>query len=473
MSTLKPYFGREALLTHESSHDTLDETKFQNWLSNNAGLGIYAHGRIHQQVGSTIFVGDLIHKRGFLTTQDLLLMEEQALDSMGEPLSAPSRLGPLSALAILPKTETAYGEGSLIGYYRSGVVAFETQSVPRETRHDGEGVVIQKGWDTRQMVTHLLNTVSATGHYAVAVLPRDHLFRSVRGLHLLRSVVGSETFNSEQINTLSTEVDPLLAMDRPELLSGAAVGFWVFGNRYFATAGFGSVPDVAALPVGRGFVSWNQASAFTEDRTPRPAWEGLWLPPFPLTAVHAFSETRSVPDKTGFSALCSTEDGELFACHIDPDSTGDVIDGVEVPIEWSLETGQTAPSASASLIHVSDGSLEVFGSHDTRVRILIRTDQTGIWQQWRDVSLAPSKKPVGTRTLRNIALGKPPENCRVASWVQVRLEGIGFCEIRRIDLDISEETVKMGRDRTDVVESVEADYFLTNKSPSSERWQQA
>jgi hypothetical protein len=361
----------------------------------------------------------------------------------------------------------------LIGYYRSGVVAFETQSVPRETRYDGEGVVIQKGWDTRQMVSHVLNTVSATGPNAVVVLPRDHLFRSVRGLHLLKSVAGSEVFNSEQINTLSVDVDPLLEMDAPELLYGAAVGFWVYGNRCFATTGFGSVPDVAALPVGRGFVSWNQAVAYTEDRTPRPAWEGLWLPPYPITAAHGFLETTTTPSRTSYAAICSSEDREVFALNIDAALEHDVIDGIVFPIEWFIETGCVYPTKGASMIRVNEGSIELLGAHDTRVRIFIRTDQTASWQLWRDFALTPPKKPAGTKTLLNAALGKPPENCRVASWAQVRVEGLGACEIRIIDLDISEETTKIARDRTDVVESVEADYFLSNKSPSSQRWQSA
>ena len=53
-SNHKPYFGAEALLTHESSHDTFDETKHVNWLVSEAGIGAYAHGRIHQQLGNTI-----------------------------------------------------------------------------------------------------------------------------------------------------------------------------------------------------------------------------------------------------------------------------------------------------------------------------------------------------------------------------------------------------------------------------------
>jgi hypothetical protein len=197
------------------------------------------------------------------------------------------------------------------------------------------------------------------------------------------------------------------------------------------------------------------------------------LPPYPITAAHGFLETTTTPSRTSYAAICSSEDREVFALNIDAALEHDVIDGIVFPIEWFIETGCVYPTKGASMIRVNEGSIELLGAHDTRVRIFIRTDQTASWQLWRDFALTPPKKPAGTKTLLNAALGKPPENCRVASWAQVRVEGLGACEIRIIDLDISEETTKIARDRTDVVESVEADYFLSNKSPSSQRWQSA
>ncbi|MFK5283998.1 hypothetical protein ACI3PL_30915, partial [Lacticaseibacillus paracasei] len=78
--------------------------------------------------------------------------------------------------------QTANGEGDLIAYHENGVVAFNTHEAPRETRVAGDGSIVQKGWDTKRLVNHLLNKVSAVGRYAVAVLPRDHFFRSAFGL---------------------------------------------------------------------------------------------------------------------------------------------------------------------------------------------------------------------------------------------------------------------------------------------------
>ena len=467
MSEKRPYFGRSALITHESSHDTFDETKHFNWLCNGAGVGTYSHGRIHQQVGNTVYVGDLIHKRGHLSTSDLLLMEEQSLLSMGEPLSAPSSFGALVTMETLPATGTSYGEGSLIGYYEGGVVSFETQEIPRETRHDGEGTVIQKGWDTKRMVTHLLNMVSAVGRYAVAVLPRDHLFRSSRGLHLLKQTMGAETFNSENVNSLSQDVSPILDADTTTLLSGAAVGFWAYGNRYFATTGFVSVPEVAALPAGRGFVSWNQAVSYTEDRTPRPAWEGLWVVDSGIVGIHRFVETTVRPSRNTFGFLCSDASGKVFLAKPDPSSETDVRDGKILPVEWSFETAQFSPSGGKSLWEFSDGCLELLTrASASTVRVFARTDKCGEWTLWKRITL-----DFGTPTLTQEALGRPPQACREGSWIQVRVEGLGACEIRRLDIDTTESVVKARRSRRVQSAQVEKDFFEINQSPAEQRWQ--
>ena len=84
MSHYQPYAGKQALLTHESSHDTFDETKHFNWLVNLAGQGIYVHGRVHQQLGYSIYVSDLIHKQPVIMGSLGYAAEElvQALDLM-------------------------------------------------------------------------------------------------------------------------------------------------------------------------------------------------------------------------------------------------------------------------------------------------------------------------------------------------------------------------------------------------------
>lgn len=462
---VQPYFGKQALSTFESSHDTLDSTKFKNWLVNEAGLGVYAHGRIHQEVGYSIYVGDLIHKRGHLVSDDILLMEEQETLSHSEPLSAPSRLGRLKAFAMLPTMNTSNGEGSLIAYYEHGVVAFDTFEAPRETRYDGEGNPIQKGWDTKRLVNHLLNMVGAVGRYAVATLTRDHLFRSRFGLHFLKVILGEGTFNSENVNRISMDVDPLLETDVD--LSGAACGFWPKGRRMFATTGLSTDLRISSSSFGAGFVSWNQAVTFTEDRTPIPVWEGLWILDNRMAGIHCFASE----DQINYGFIASDQNAEVFFAEIDTTLDHDDRDG-EVPIEWSFETGQFAPDLGTK-VSINDLMLELVVSSATqKIRIFSRTDTDGEWKLWKQFSPADKAKTPEQKILITEALGRPAQSHREATWIQVRVEGIGAAEIRRLDLDFAASTVKAGRSQSQVVSTSEKNYFEINHIPTEIRWQQ-
>lgn len=458
---VQPYGGKQALLTHESSHDTFNSDNFLNWLENGAGVGIFAHGRVHQQIDRDIYVGDLIHKRGHATPEDILLMEEQALLSTGDPLTVPSRLGVLKALAVLPTMNTANGEGSLVAYYQNGVVSFDTFEAPRESRYDGEGAQITKGWDSKRLVNHLLNTVSAVGHRAVSVLTRDHLFRSLRGLHFLKTVLGEGTFNSENINTVSSDVAPVLDSDPVNLLEGSATGFWLFGNRMFATTGM--VQSSASLPSGRGFVSWNQATTFTEDRTPRPAWEGVWVVDSGIEGIHQFVETREIPDKTSFGFVCSDRDQGVRVATLDRTAANDTRDGNVVPIGWSLETGRYAPEGLGSLKSVNDCVVEgVYQTSSQEVRVYLRTDANSEWTLWRRFSPATEAKAATGAFRLSTSLGKPPTGAREGTWFQLRIEGLGSVEITLIELDYSPVTMKSGRQSWSSADFPEEDIFKTN-----------
>lgn len=465
LEPVQPHFGKEALSTHESSHDTFDASKFRNWLANEAGIGTYAHGRIHQEVGYSIYVGDLIHKRGHLVSDDILLMEEQETLSHSDPLTAPSRLGRLMAFAMLPTMNTANGEGSLVAYYQHGVVAFDTFEAPRETRHDVEGVVIQKGWDTKRLVNHLLNTVGAVGRYAVTVLTRDHLFRSSRGLHFLKVILGEGTFNSENTNRISMDVDPLLDADCD--LAGAACGFWWSGNRMFATTGLVPGSCYSSTSMGRGFVSWNQAVSYTEDRTPLPLWEGLWTVDHGIAGIHNFASE----DRRNYGVIASDRQSRLYFGELTNDEH-DTRNGDAIPIEWSFETGRFAPAGLGSRVTVNDLVIElVASSASQKIRVLSRTDADGEWRVWKTFSPADKVKTATQKLLITEALGRPAASQREATWIQVRVEGVGATEIRLLDLDVSPSTVKAGRSSAVVVSHSEKDFFEINSSPISERWQ--
>lgn len=455
----------------EDSHDTFAFDKHRNFLVNSAGIGIYMHGRVHQQSGNAIFVGDLIHARGNRATDDLLLMEEQAKLSCGEPLTVRSSYGGLRAMAVLPAMGTANGEGDLVAYYEGGVVFFNTHAAPRETKTDGEGKVVTEGWDTKRLVDHRLNRVSATGRYAVAVLPRDHFFRSFFGLHFLSLSLGTGTFNSEQINTVSTDVEPILSADDVTLLGGTACGFWLHGNRMFATTGMSEDPAVSAAPFGRGMVVWNQAVTFTEDRTPRPAWEGLWTFDNGITGVHWLGDIGVRPVAGAFGFIASDVGQELHFASIEPEARVDHRGDEEIPIEWSFETGQFHNGTLQQTKVLKGGSAEfVFFSTLQKVRVLVRTDRQDEWIRWKEFAPTAKARTPRQSLLETVDLGMPPAACKEATWFQVRVEGLGAAEVRSIDLEITEGVNKAGRNNCVVSGAPERDYFEINSAPASSRW---
>jgi hypothetical protein len=457
--------GAECADVTTSSHDSFCESNHVNWLVNGAELGIYAHGRIHQEVGGVaIFVGDLVHKRGYMTTSDILLMEEQALESMGDPLTVPSRLGKLRAMGVLPAMSTANGEGDLIAYYESGVVSFDTGAVPRETRANAEGEMISKGWSTRRLISHLLNTVSAVGRYALAILPRDHVFRSFYGLHFLKTVMGQGTFRPESIDLVSQDVQPLLDADARHLLEGAAVGSWLKGTRIFASVGLFFDPCFSVLPLAKGFVSLNQAATFTEDRSPRGVTEGVWVFDHDIAGMQQFLQLGVRNSDDAFGMLVCDRDAEWFFASIS-EMPSDYRDCTPVPIEWSAVTGQVWADA-AGFTQVNDGVVELVLAAGSQAVVEIRTDEQLNWVEWAALLSDNS----GAKTLVIEPLGTPPASTKSCSWFQVRIRGIGYAEIRALRVSLSSGGTKEGQRRKVVIDTAYEDPYLFNNQPASSRW---
>jgi len=459
--------GEECGDITNSSHDSFCESNHVNWLVNGAGIGIYAHGRIHQEAGGpAIFVSDLVHKRGYMTTSDVLLMEEQALESMGDPLTVPSRLGSLKALAVLPATSTANGEGDLIAYHENGVVSYETGTTPRETRANADGEMISKGWSMKRMVSHLLNTVSAVGRYAIAVLPRDHAFRSFYGLHFLRTVMGNGTFRAESIDLISQDVQPLLDADPKHLLEGAAMGSWLRGHRIFASTGLSFNSCLSALPLAQGFVSLNQATSFTADRTPQPLSEGLWTFDNDVAGMSQFFQIGVRASADSFGVLACDRDADWFFASIDETSRDDHRDDAAIPIEWEAVTAQVWASANG-FTQVNDGVLEVVLDPGSQVQVSIRTDERHAWSEW---SVAKNDSSSGKQVLVVEPLGSPGSGTKTVTWFQVRVRGIGYAEIRALKVSLSPAGTKEGQRRKVEIDTLNDDPYIFNNEPASSRW---
>jgi hypothetical protein len=442
------------------SHDSVCATSFRNWLVNGAGLGIFAHGRIHQEANNRIFVSDILHKRGVLMTDDILLMEEQSLASCGPPLSTNSKMGRLIALEITPQMGTANGEGELVGYYEGGVVTYNTFEAPRATLVDGEGKEVTQGWDKKRLVNHRLNNISAAGRYSVAQLPRDQLFRSFFGVHFLSAVAGSEVINDEPINTVSQEVEPILDSDNPDALHGTACGYWIRGHRYFVSTGLNFDERISSSPSAKGFVVWNKLFSRTQDRTPIPAWEGVWVVDPAVAGIHRFSHIGLRADEGGYGFMCSDTDRNILFATVHPHALDDYRDGKTLPIPWALETGRYSFSSLSVLKTIRDARFEgVFSSHTAKVKVLIRTDRKPAWAKWREFSPCERKLEPTQRLLKSEAIGQPPEGYREAAWFEIRIEGVGWAEIRGFDVDVTESQLSAGNSVCVVVDSREKNYL--------------
>lgn len=450
-----------------ASHDSFCTDKHIQWLINGANLGAYAHGRVHQQSHAAVFVGDLIHKRGFESTDDLLLMEEQALPAFGDPIVWPSRLGQPTAMKPLRAGGTANGEGPIVFYFTNGVKLLNTFQFPRESRMTG-GQVGQQGWINSQLSEDLETGLGAVGQNAVVDVNKDHLFRSPFGLHFLSRITGSGTSRTPQINTISQEVEPLMqrATDA-SYLSGSCCGFWYFGERQFCTVGMKASHFTSASTVGQGFVSRNQAIRYTEDDTPIPAWEGLWLPYAEVDGIHQFFETGSHPSPQSFGFLCSARDShDLLFAFIDRTEGQDDYQGQSVPIEWSATTGAFVAESYDKESFLKDGRLEIYADETSqRIRVSARSNTSDKWQVWKEVDLSDIK----SRSLKPIQLGAHP-TLKEGTWFQVKIEGLGYCEFDYLAIDNSSTKTKAGNAACKVVEENHEDIFDQINIPISDRW---
>ena len=404
----------------------------KNWIPHNICRLEYVHGRIHAEVDGVILVGDMIHKRGNNTPEDVLSFNEASHDSFGDPLGWSSKMGSSYALKTYPAMNTVHGEGELINYTYGGILSHKTHIAPRQTKYSAKGEIIQKGWQFERMTVHLTNTVTAVGENAVTVLPRDHFFASAYGVHFLSQVIGEGVMNDESTRTVSQPIEPLMNIDNELILHGRATGHWLRGDRYFCTIGL-KYTDSHAYPSAVGFVSFNQSVIFTEDRTPIPSWEGVMTLDGGIEGIHKFISTTVRPTHGSYGFLASDKSNKLYFGELihDEARTTDYRDGKEIPIKSVLETGKFISASLTKKTDIDTGRIHfIVDSPDTKISIYIRTAENTCWEKWRTVTSCDKDY----RTMSEVPIGKPPEGYRNATWYQLRIESDGYFDNLRFFL---------------------------------------
>ena len=452
----------------ENSHDTLDDNDIRHWLPANSTIGHYVHGRNHLSVdfngvglsialNSELYVSDQLTKRGPDISNDILKMEEACLDSMGGTLVSPSEFGKTVALITLP-SGSEDGEGTLVDFRECGVRTHNTLEQPRETIYDPDSDrLIQQGWDEKRISTTRLRSVSAVARYAAYQLLDDIWFRSEEGFHFLKKTLGQGTLKDETLNHESHDIQPLIEIDEDSDLSGASVGHWVKGNRFMGTVGFRTSRMHSSSSMGRGIAVMNQATTFTEDDTPRPQWEGVWVADDEIFGIHKFTRGGYRPKNKSFGFLSSDKSARLFFSEFQKKSTGcDVRGGESYPVEWSYVSGAFTMTGIRNIDTIRSGNIDVVVSESTGpIEIQIRTDQHDCWETWY---VLDSQKP--SKTLISKSFGEPPKKTREATWFQFRIIGSGYAEIRTFDVDAVKIVEKDdGRNECVPLCSEEENYF--------------
>jgi hypothetical protein len=219
----------------------------------------------------------------------------------------------------------------------------------------------------------------------------------------------------------------------------------------FATVGLQTAGAYTATSMGTGFVSFNQASTFTLDRTPIAAWEGVWIPNMEIAGVHAFVQSG---DRYGF--LASTTASQIHFAAIRDKLKADIIGGKEVPIEWDVTTARSTLAGIDRVSTVGNGSIDLTLAAGGSVVVEARTAEHGEWIRW---SVVTTGSDGGTVDI-SASFGTPPKEIRNATWLQLRLTGIGHAEIHRLDISFSEGSSKGdGKKSCNLAVPAENDYF--------------
>lgn len=347
------------------------ENKESSQLVNGATAGIYAHGRVVQSILNRIYIGDIIHKTNRYEPSNILEMTEQVYFETGGFFSAPSNLGPIIALDIIPVRDTTTGQGGITAHTKEGIFTLDIAQQPRSS------------WPNLRIVNHLVLGTAATGPYAIAGYDGDQIFRSRHGLQSIRLARAEASMVGNPVKTLSEGVRHLMERDHAPFLRFASVARWQDRRRLMATVSHRSLPNGARGAMGIATLNFRPIP----DIDTEPAWEGLTTLPSEVAMVSQLLSGVFNGRERVF-AICSSAKGEgVWLVEFTEDQIWDEVDGKRIAIQSQVVSQEFSAGNELSKKAFETGTLffrDVVGDLDWEV--WVKTERVSDWERWRSGS---------------------------------------------------------------------------------------
>lgn len=282
----------------------------------------YAHGRgVVVANNRAVLVGNSLHQLNSSKSTDLLRFSEQSYWATGAYFLPPSSMGGVTAAAILPQRNTQHGHGDFMVHCQDGIFSIELNVYPRSS------------WASSPMVKHALLDTGAVGPFAIGIYDGDQVFRSRKGIQVLRSAA-LQAMEGNPNQAISHEIDCWLARDYSRWLKFCSLELWDRTRRYFCTT----------QPIVQGRYRWHRGAVVrnvdpkeTEPGT-RSAWEGLLTLPPEIGGIIQF--VRGLFDgEERFFAWCRNGAGRNLLVEFTDELEADVLeDGTQRAIRTQAIT---------------------------------------------------------------------------------------------------------------------------------------
>lgn len=439
-------------------------------LANGGVLGAYAHARVVQVVrGNRIIVGDIIHRTQFDRPDNILGMTEQIYYASGAFFGPPSDLGPVTAIAVLPLSNTMHGHADLIIHAAGGCYSLDISHYPRTE------------WPAKAVTKHLLIGSSATGPYAVDSYDGDQVFRSANGIHTIRSAASNANDLGNPNRSISEAVRSWLKADHPQMLPFASVTKWTRENRVFCTTGLWQRGNHRG---GRGILALN----LLPDPTLNPdvrAWEGLWTLPEEVGLINHVMAAKFLSGERmfAFTTAFGCDETRMSLVEFDPNLKEDILeDGTRVPISSQVILGESPLENGDRLRQYKDGLITFRNVEgDFWWGVWARSDENKPWELWRaafspGTSSCDAACKLASPQKRDIRrnLGCAPESVDNQPRIQILVRWRGYAQLESMTVGVEEQNAgqRPEEEGEKVVEFQPCDYSDYEYSQEVNRWEQ-